>query len=57
MQFGCIEGHVIMMWGTDGKPVDLKGYLCPICLGEILGPQLADRHFRMLWPRAAEPQC
>ncbi len=36
-QFACGNGHQIMAWQKDGEPVDLTGYFCSICIGEIVG--------------------
>lgn len=36
-QFACGHSHTLMAWDSDGKPVDLEGHFCPLCLGKIDG--------------------
>lgn len=37
MRFACLHGHRIEAQDRFGAPVDLEGYLCPVCLGVIVG--------------------
>lgn len=36
-QFSCGRNHQIMAWEADGKPANLEGLLCPLCLGQVKG--------------------
>ena len=36
-QYACAHGHQLTGWDGNGKPVDLTGFFCPICMGQIIG--------------------
>lgn len=36
-EFACMHNHRISARDRSGKPVDLEGYFCPVCLGGIVG--------------------
>ena len=36
-QYACGADHIVEAWDSEGWPVDLTGYLCPICIGKVLG--------------------
>jgi hypothetical protein len=34
----CGHGHQIVAWSEHtGEPIDLRGYLCPVCCGAVVG--------------------
>jgi len=36
-EFACGNGHYVMAWENEDEGVDLTGFMCPICLGRIIG--------------------
>lgn len=37
VKYACLHGHQVEAQDRFGASVDLEGYLCPVCLGAIVG--------------------
>jgi hypothetical protein len=37
MEFACMHNHRVSATDAEGKPVDLEGFFCPVCMGGIIG--------------------